>query len=55
MGNFDYPWDKEEKEQATVTTIAGGNPTQEEAEAAFDKLFKESQNALDKWFDEVWT
>ena len=49
-----FPWDEEEK-QVTVTPIAGGNPTQEEAEEAFDKLFEESQNALDKWFDEVWS
>ena len=52
--NFDYPWDKEEEQDpATVTPIAGGDPTYEEAEEAFDRLFEESQNALDKRFGEA--
>lgn len=54
MANFNMPWE-EEQDPATVTPIAGGNPTQEEAEKAFEKLFEESRNAFYTWFTEVWS
>lgn len=54
MANFNMPWE-EEQDPATVTPITGGNLTQEEAEEAFDRLFEESQNALDTWLSGVWS
>ena len=48
-----FPWDEEEQNlHPNVTSLVGGNPTNKEAEEAFEELFKESQNAFDKWFDE---
>jgi hypothetical protein len=40
-----------EEEPAEVTTLYGGDPTVEEAEKAFDELFKESQQAFDKFMN----
>lgn len=34
------------EEELVVTPLYGGNPTQEEAEQAFDELFKESHQAF---------
>ena len=43
MSNFDYPWDKPEKQEepAKTTPLVGGTPTQEELEQAVDDLFQE--------------
>jgi len=47
MGNFDMPWEKEEQqEQAEVTPIICGEATREEAEEAFEDLFKDSMTAF---------
>lgn len=40
--------------KADVTPITCGNPTEEEANAAFEKMFEESEEAFDKLFGEVW-
>ena len=40
-----------EEEPAEVTTLYGGDPTVEEAEKAFDDLFKESQQAFNKFMN----
>ena len=40
-----------EDEPAEVTTLYGGDPTHEEEEKAFDALFKESQNAFNKFIN----
>lgn len=37
-----------------VTPITCGNPTEEEANAAFEKMFEESEEAFQKLFEEVW-
>ena len=39
---------------AEVTPITCGDPTDEEANAAFEKMFEESEEAFDKLFKEVW-
>lgn len=43
-----------DEEEYTGAGITGGNPTDEEANEAFDKLFKESKEAYNKLFEEVW-
>lgn len=40
--------------KADVTPIVCGNPTEEEANAAFEKMFEESEEAFQKLFEEVW-
>lgn len=40
--------------KADVTPITCGNPTEEEANAAFEKMFEESEEAFQKLFEEVW-
>ena len=45
-----FPWEEEEQDQAKVTPLVGGNPTNEEAEEAFEMLFEE--NTSDKGFNE---
>lgn len=40
-----------EEEPAEVTTLYGGDPTVEEAEKAFDDLFKESQQAFNNFMN----
>lgn len=40
--------------KADVTPITCGNPTEEEANAAFEKMFEESEKAFQKLFEEVW-
>lgn len=40
-----------EEESVEVTTLYGGDPTHEEAEKAFDDMFKESQNAFNKFIN----
>ena len=40
--------------KAEVTPITCGNPTEEEANAAFEKMFESSEEAFDKLFKEVW-
>lgn len=55
MGNFNmYFSDKEREEAAQVTPIVCGDPTAEEAQEAFDKMFEESEAAFEKMFKEVW-
>lgn len=41
MGNFDILFDPHEEEPKKEGTIIGGNPTEEELEDAFGKLFDE--------------
>jgi hypothetical protein len=43
-----------EEKEAEVTTLYGGDPTIEEAQEAFDKMFEESAEAFDNLFSEVW-
>jgi threonine aldolase len=40
-----------EEEPAEVTTLYGGDPTVEEAEQAFDELFKESHQAFNNFMN----
>lgn len=43
-----------EEKEAEVTTLYGGDPTIEEAQEAFDKMFEESAEAFDNLFSEIW-
>lgn len=57
MGNFDMYFsdkEREEAEAAEITPIVCGDPTAEEAQEAFDKMFEESEAAFEKMFKEVW-
>lgn len=40
-----------EDEPAEVTTLYGGDPTVEEAEQAFDEMFKESNKAFNEFMN----
>lgn len=40
--------------KAEATQIVCGDPTEEEAKEAFDKMFEESEEAFQKLFEEVW-
>ena len=43
-----------EDEPAEVTTLYGGDPTHEEAEKAFDEVFKESEYYFNKIMNGRW-
>lgn len=43
-----------EDEPAEVTTLYGGDPTHEEAEKAFDDMFKESEYYFNKIMNGRW-
>lgn len=43
-----------EDEPAEVTTLYGGDPTHEEAEKAFDDMFKESEYYFNKIMNRRW-
>lgn len=43
-----------EDEPTEVTTLYGGNPTHEEAEKAFDEVFKESEYYFNKIMNGRW-
>jgi hypothetical protein len=43
-----------EEEPAEITTLHGGDPTHEEAEKAFDEVFKESEYYFNKIMNGRW-
>lgn len=57
MGNFDMYFSDKEREEAEAAeriTVECGNPTNEEAQEAFDKMFEDSSEAFDRLFKEAW-
>lgn len=61
MANFEMYFSDAEREaaeaeekEAEVTTLYGGDPTIEEAQEAFDKMFEESEEAFERLFNDHW-
>jgi hypothetical protein len=59
MANFEMYFSDAEREEAEakeaeVTTLYGGDPTIEEAQEAFDSMFRESEEAFERLFNDHW-